>query len=57
VTGPGLSSAAANGSAPICPGSTSAVCTAPSGSYAYTLVVKDGSGQVVAQRSAMLTIV
>jgi hypothetical protein len=56
VTGPGLSSAVPSGSAPVCPGSTSAVCTAPPGTYAYTLVVRGGWGQVVAQRTATLTI-
>jgi RNA polymerase sigma factor (sigma-70 family) len=57
VTGPDLSSAAASGSAPICPGSSAAVCTAPPGTYTYNLVVEDAWGQVVAQRSATLTIV
>lgn len=57
VSGPGMSSTALSGSAPVCPGSSSAVCTAAPGTYAYTLVVRDGGGQVVAQRSATLTIV
>lgn len=57
VTGPGLSSSVASGSAPICPGSSSVVCTAAPGTYAYTLEVRDGWGQVVAERSATLTIV
>jgi RNA polymerase sigma factor (sigma-70 family) len=57
VTGPGFSSSAAGGSAPVCPGSTAAVCTASAGTYTYTLVVEDGLGQVVAHRTATLTIV
>ncbi|MGH9050900.1 MAG: hypothetical protein ACRDY4_14325, partial [Acidimicrobiia bacterium] len=57
VTGPGVSSSAPGGSVPICPGSTSAVCTAPPGTHTYMLVVTDEWGQVVAQRSASLTIV
>lgn len=57
VSGPGVSSAAPSGSTPVCPTGTSAsFCDAPAGSYTYALVVRDAWGQVVAQRSATLTI-
>jgi RNA polymerase sigma factor (sigma-70 family) len=59
VSGPGFSSSAPSGTSPrLCPTSSAAVwsvCSAV-GSYSYTLVVRDGGGVVVAQRTATLTI-
>lgn len=70
VTGPGsesgggLPSSLASGSARLCPGSvvpdpnTGVLqCTAKAGSYAYTLIVRDGAGQTIAQAQATLVIV
>jgi RNA polymerase sigma factor (sigma-70 family) len=57
VSGPGMSSSAPSGSAPLCPGSSGSMCTAAPGSYTYTLVVWDGNGQIAAERSVTLTIV
>jgi RNA polymerase sigma factor (sigma-70 family) len=59
VSGPGFSSSAPSGASPrLCPtasGAAWSVCSA-AGSYTYTLTVRDGSGAVVAQRSATLTV-
>jgi RNA polymerase sigma factor (sigma-70 family) len=59
VSGPGFSSSAASGSSPrLCPtasGAAWSLCSA-SGSYTYTLTVRDANGAVVAQRSATLTV-
>jgi RNA polymerase sigma factor (sigma-70 family) len=59
VSGPGFSSNAPAGTSPrLCPTSSAAawsVCNA-TGSYPYTLVVRDGGGAVVAQRTATLTV-
>jgi RNA polymerase sigma factor (sigma-70 family) len=59
VGGAGFSSSAPSGSSPrLCPtasGAAWSVCSA-AGSYTYTLTVRDGSGAVVAQRSATLTV-
>jgi hypothetical protein len=59
ISGPGFSSSAPSGSSPrLCPtasGAAWSVCSS-GGSYPYTLIVRDRSGAVVAQRSATLTV-
>jgi RNA polymerase sigma factor (sigma-70 family) len=60
VSGPGLSSSSASGSQAVCPGSTftaadgTVYCTAPPGSYSYTITVTGPGGSV--QRTATLTV-
>jgi hypothetical protein len=59
VSGPGLSSTDPAGSTPVCPTSSAAAwsfCTAPAGSYTYTIVARGPGGEVLATSSATLTI-
>jgi RNA polymerase sigma factor (sigma-70 family) len=57
VTGPeGLISTATSGKAAVCPSPARGVCGTTPGVYTYTVTVRDGSGNVVAQQSATLTI-
>lgn len=59
VSGPGFSSTESAGSAPVCPTSSAAVwsfCTAPAGTYTYTLVARAADGTVAATSSVTLTI-
>lgn len=61
VSGPGLSSTAASGTMPVCPGQIvggrgSQACRATPGQHTYTVTVYDTNGAMVAQKSATLTI-
>jgi RNA polymerase sigma factor (sigma-70 family) len=59
VTGPGFSSTSSAGSSPVCPTTSAAAwsfCTAPAGTYTYTLVARAGDGTVAATSSVTLTV-